>query len=42
MMNAREARANIEMIVACFESARTAARVDLPMPSRGNPLEEWS
>lgn len=42
MMNAREARANIEMIVSCFESARTGTKVDLPLGPRDNPLEEWS
>jgi len=38
LMNAVEARAAIEMIVACFESARTAGRVALPLEERGNPL----
>jgi predicted dehydrogenase len=39
LMNAREARATIEMISACFESARTSARTPLPLARRDNPLE---
>ena len=37
-MNAAEAAAAIEMIVACFESQRLGARVPLPLESRDNPL----
>ena len=33
-----EARGGLEMIVACFESARLAAPVDLPLKERDNPL----
>jgi predicted dehydrogenase len=39
LMNARQARATIEMIAACFESARTGSRTLLPLTERGNPLE---
>jgi predicted dehydrogenase len=39
LMNAWEARATIEMIMACFESARTGAPATLPLAHRGNPLE---
>jgi predicted dehydrogenase len=36
--NIREARTAIEMIVACFESQRTAAPVTFPLKTRKNPL----
>jgi predicted dehydrogenase len=36
-----EARATIEMIAAVFESARTGARANLPLPVRDNPLVRW-
>jgi predicted dehydrogenase len=42
LMNAREARATIEMIAACFESARTRAQATLPLAHRSNPLERLS
>jgi predicted dehydrogenase len=38
LMNAREARATTEMIVACFESAVTGARTSLPLTRRDSPL----
>lgn len=37
-MGAVEARGAIEMIVACFESARAGGPVSLPLASRDNPL----
>ena len=39
LMNACEARAAIEMIAACFESARVGVKTPLPLTFRGNPLE---
>jgi predicted dehydrogenase len=38
LMNASEARAAIEMIVACFESQRVGGPAKLPLAERGNPL----
>ena len=38
LMNAKEARAAIEMIVGCFESQRVGGPVKLPLAERGNPL----
>jgi predicted dehydrogenase len=39
LMNAREARATIEMIMACFESAVAGAPVPLPLTRRDHPLK---
>jgi hypothetical protein len=41
LMNAHEARATVEMISACYESARTATRAPLPLALRNNPLERF-
>lgn len=41
-MGAVEARAAIEMIVACFESARAGGPVPLPLANRDNPLTRLS
>jgi predicted dehydrogenase len=38
VMNAVEARADMEMIVGCFESQRVGGRVRLPLAARDNPL----
>jgi predicted dehydrogenase len=38
LVNAREARAAIEMIVACFAAQQAGGRVELPLAERDNPL----
>jgi predicted dehydrogenase len=39
-LDGRSARAGMEILMAVYESARRRARIDLPYPGLGNPLEE--